>query len=547
MGSDMRPIVEVAADLGLSEDDLDLYGRNKAKLTPEALSRLRSQPQGDLVLVTGMTPTTAGEGKTTTAIGLTQALRQSGANAAVALREPSMGPVFGIKGGGTGGGGSQVLPADDINLHFTGDLHAVTAANNLLAAAIDNSLFHGNALGLDARRITWRRCIDMNDRALRGAVIGMGGTTDGIPREEAFDITPASEVMAILSVAGDLDDLHRRLGDVIIGYTASTPIQPITCRDLQVDSAMTVLLQDAIRPNLVQTGEGGPAFVHGGPFANIALGCNSIAATRASMACAEITVTEAGFGSDLGAEKFFNVVSRIGGFQPQAAVIVATARAIKRHGGRPAKQLEVEDLAALEEGLPNLDAHIDNVLRHGVIPIVAVNRFPSDTAAELEAVLAHCRRRGIRAAIADPYGGGGEACLDLAAQVREALAGERPAFQRLYHLDESLTDKIEAVAREVYGAGTVTYLRRAELTLRRAQRLGQQGWPVCIAKTQYSLSDDPARLGRPQQHEFTVRDVRPSAGAGFVVIISGEIMTMPGLPRSPAATQFDHTAETHTA
>ena len=543
----MRPIVDVAADLGLGEDDLDLYGRYKAKLTPEALERLAARPQGDLVLVTGMTPTTAGEGKTTTALGLTQALRQSGANAVVALREPSMGPVFGIKGGGTGGGGSQVLPADDINLHFTGDLHAVTAANNLLAAAIDNSLFHGNALGLDARRITWRRCLDMNDRALRGAVIGMGGTTDGIPREEAFDITPASEVMAILSVASDLDDLHKRLGDVIVGYTASTPIQPITCRDLQVDSAMTVLLKDAIRPNLVQTGEGGPAFVHGGPFANIALGCNSIAATRAALASADITVTEAGFGSDLGAEKFFNVVSRIGEFEPQAAVIVATARAIKRHGGRPAKELESEDLAALEAGLPNLDAHIDNVQKHGVIPIVAVNQFPSDTRAELDAVLAHCRGRGVRAAVANPYGGGGEACLDLAAQVREALAGERPSFQRLYDPEQSLKDKIATVAREVYGAGSVTYLRRAELTLRRARRLGQEDWPVCIAKTQYSLSDDPGLLGRPENHEFTVRDVRPSAGAGFVVIISGEIMTMPGLPRSPAAIHFDHTAASHTA
>ena len=543
----MRPIVDVAADLGLSEDDLDLYGRNKAKLTAEALDLLRNRPQGDLVLVTGMTPTTAGEGKTTTAIGLTQALRQSGANAAVALREPSMGPVFGIKGGGTGGGGSQVLPADDINLHFTGDLHAVTAANNLLAAAIDNSLFHGNALGLDSRRITWRRCIDMNDRALRGAVIGMGGTNDGIPREEAFDITPASEVMAILSVASDLDDLHRRLGDVIIGYTASTPIQPVTCRDLKVDSAMTVLLKDAIRPNLVQTGEGGPAFVHGGPFANIALGCNSITATRVSMACADITVTEAGFGSDLGAEKFFNVVSRIGGFQPQAAVIVATARAIKRHGGRPARELEVEDLGALEVGLPNLDAHIDNVVKHGVIPVVAINQFPSDTQAELDAVLAHCHGRDVRVAVANPYGGGGDACLDLALQVREALAGDRPTFQRLYELDQTLKDKIESVARKVYGADTVRYLRRAELTLRRAQRLGQQAWPVCIAKTQYSLSDDPSRLGRPQDHEFTVRDVRPSAGAGFLVIISGEIMTMPGLPSNPAATQFDHTAASHTA
>ncbi len=542
----MRPIVDVAADLGLTAGDLDQYGHRKAKLTAEALAQLAERPAGDLVLVTGMTPTTAGEGKTTTAIGLTQALRLSGANAAAALREPSMGPVFGIKGGGTGGGGSQVVPADDINLHFTGDLHAVTAANNLLAASIDNSIFHGNPLGLDPRRITWRRCIDMNDRALRGAVIGMGGTTDGVPREEGFDITPASEVMAILSVASDLDDLHERLGNVIVGYSGGSPIEPITCREIEVDGAMTVLLEDAIRPNLVQTSEGGPAFVHGGPFANIALGCNSIAATRASMATADITVTEAGFGSDLGAEKFFNIYSRIGGFEPQAAVIVATARAIKRHGGRNARDLEVEDLEALAAGLPNLDAHIDNVQRHGVTPIVAVNRFPSDTEAELDAIGAHCRARGVRASVANPFEGG-EACLELAREVQEALRDDRPVFQRLYELEQPLTEKIEAVAREVYGAGSVSYLRRAELTLRRARRLGQADWPVCIAKTQYSLSDDPARLGRPRDHEFTVRDVRPSAGAGFVVIISGEIMTMPGLPSNPAATQFDPSADTHTS
>ena len=532
----MRRIVDVAEELGLSEGDLELYGASKAKLTPEALSRLRDAPQGKLVLVTGMTPTTAGEGKTTTAIGLTQALRAGGAGATVALREPSMGPVFGIKGGGTGGGRSIIEPSDDINLHFTGDLHAVTAANNLLAAAIDNSIFHGNRHAIDPRRISWRRCIDMNDRALRGAVIGMGGATDGVPREESFDITPASEVMAILSVASDLEDLHRRLGDVIIGYTSE--IQPVYCRDLEVDGAMAVLLEHAIRPNLAQTLDGGPAFVHGGPFANIALGCNSIAATRASLATSEITVTEAGFGSDLGAEKFFNVVSRIGGFAPQAAVIVATARAIKRHGGRPAKELEVEDLAALEAGLVNLDAHIDNVERHGVTPVVAVNRFPSDMPAELSAVLAHCQARGVRAAVADPFGGGGEACAELAAAVRDALDAEDSQLTPLYEPAQPLHEKIETVAREVYGAGSVTYLRRAELTLRRARRLGMESWPICVAKTQYSLSDDPALLGRPREHEFTVREVRPSAGAGFVVIISGEIMTMPGLPRSPAATQF---------
>ena len=532
----MRNIEAVAADLGLDAADLEFYGSAKAKLAAPALAALRERTPGKLVLVTGMTPTTAGEGKTTTAIGLTQALCAGGAKATVALREPSMGPVFGIKGGGTGGGKSQVVPADEINLHFTGDLHAVTAANNLLAAAIDNSIFHGNTLGIDPRRVTWRRCLDINDRALRGAVIGLGGATDGVPREESFDITPASEVMAILSVAADLEDLHQRLGDIIIGYDYD--LQPVSCRQLEVDHAMAVLLEHAVRPNLAQTLEGGPALVHGGPFANIALGCNSIAATRAAMAASEITVTEAGFGSDLGAEKFFNVVSRIGGFAPSAAVIVATARAIKRHGGRDAKELETEDLAALDAGLCNLDAHIDNVQQHGVAPVVAINRFPSDTEAELAAVERHCAARGVRAAVADPFGGGGPACAELAEAVTGALDGASAGVDHLYDLDDPIRVKVEKLARNVYGAETITWQRRAELNLRRARRLGQEAWPVCVAKTQYSLSDDPARLGRPTGHEFTVRELRPSAGAGFVVVISGEIMTMPGLPRVPAAARF---------
>ena len=532
----MRNIEAVAADLGLDAADLEFYGSAKAKLAAPALAALRERPPGQLVLVTGMTPTTAGEGKTTTAIGLTQALCAAGAKATVALREPSMGPVFGIKGGGTGGGKSQVVPADEINLHFTGDLHAVTAANNLLAAAIDNSIFHGNKLGIDPRRVTWRRCLDINDRALRGATIGLGGATDGVPREESFDITPASEVMAVLSVAADLEDLHRRLGDIIIGYDYD--LQPVACRQLEVDHAMAVLLEHAVRPNLAQTLEGGPALVHGGPFANIALGCNSIAATRAAMAASEITVTEAGFGSDLGAEKFFNVVSRIGGFAPSAAVIVATARAIKRHGGRDAKDLETEDLAALDAGLCNLDAHIDNVRQHGVAPVVAINRFPSDTEAELAAVERHCAARGVRVAVADPFGGGGPACAALAEAVADAINGATANVDHLYDLDDPIRAKVETLARKVYGAETVTWQRRAELNLRRARRLGQEAWPVCVAKTQYSLSDDPSRLGRPTGHEFTVRELRPSAGAGFVVVISGEIMTMPGLPRVPAAARF---------
>ena len=531
----MRAIAKVASDLGLGEPDLELYGPYKAKLTPVAMARLRAVEVGRLVLVTGINPTTGGEGKTTTSIGLAQALRRQGRGATAALREPSIGPVMGIKGGGTGGGQSEVLPAEEINLHFTGDLHAVTTANNLLAAAVDNSMFHGNPHGLDARRITWRRCLDMNDRALRNVVIGMGGTTDGIPREEAFDITPASEVMAILSVATDLEDLHERLGATIVGYTRE--IEPVRCRDLGVEAAMTVLLKQALQPNLVQTTEGGPAFVHGGPFANIALGCNSLAATRAALATSEITVTEAGFGSDLGAEKFFNIYSRIGGLRPEVAVIVATARALKQHGGVDAKELEREDVAALEAGLVNLDAHIDNVERHGVTPVVAVNRFPSDTDAEVAVVTAHCESRGARVAEADPFGGGGEACLGLGEAVQAALA-KAGSLRYLYELEQPPKAKIEAIAHDVYGAGRVVYTRRAELTLRRMSRMGLDALPVCVAKTQYSLSADAGLRGRPTNHEFPVREVRPSAGAGFLVVIAGEIMTMPGLPREPAATRF---------
>ena len=531
----MRPIIDVAADLNLTPDDLELYGPDKAKLAPAAIDRLNDAPAGRLVLVTGINPTTGGEGKTTTSIGLTQALRRQGVQATAALREPSIGPVMGIKGGGTGGGGSQIHPAGQINLHFTGDLHAVTAANNLLAATIDNSMFHGNPHALDPRRITWRRCLDMNDRALRNIVVGMGGTTDGIPREEGFDITPASEVMAILSVASGLEDLQRRLGDVIVGYTRD--IQPVFCRDLGVETAMTALLRQALQPNLVQTTDGGPAFVHGGPFANIALGCNSLMATRAALATSEVTVTEAGFGSDLGAEKFFNIYSRIGGLQPEVAVIVTTARALKQHGGVNPKELEAEDVRALRAGLVNLDAHIDNVQRHGLTPVVAINRFPSDTDAEIAAIDQHARGRNVRAAEADPFGGGGEACLALGEAVQDALtAGGR--LRHLYALDQPLQEKIEAVAHDVYGAGRVVYQRRAQLTLRRMKRMGMDQLPVCIAKTQYSLSADPALLGRPTNHEFPVREVRPSAGAGFLVVIAGEIMTMPGLPKAPAATRF---------
>ena len=531
----MRRIVEVAGDLGLGEDDLEQYGPYKAKLTEAALERLREATPGRLVLVTGMTPTTAGEGKTTTAIGLTQGLRLGGARATVCLREPSVGPVMGIKGGGTGGGQSEVLPADEINLHFTGDLHAVTTANNLLSATLDASIFHGNEHRIDVRRVTWRRCMDMNDRSLRHIVVGLGAPADGIPRQEGFDITPASEVMAILSVAQDLEDLHRRLREVIVGYTREW--EPVRCGQIGVEAAMTVLLKHAMRPNLVQTSEGGPALVHGGPFANIALGCNSIRATKVALATSEVVVTEAGFGSDLGAEKFFNVVSRFGQLQPEAAVIVATARALKRHGGRPAKELEVEDLGALEAGLPNLDAHIDNVQGHGVTPVVAVNRFPSDRDAEIAAVLRHCAGRKVLAAESRPFEGG-EGCSGLAEAVETALANGGARLRHLYEPEQPIKAKIERVAREVYGASGVVYQSTAETTLGRVEKLGMGSMPICMAKTQYSLSDDPALIGRPEGHELHVREVRPSAGAGFVVIIAGDIMTMPGLPREPAATRF---------
>ena len=535
----MRAITEIGAELGLAPDDLEQYGPYKAKLSAATLERLRSQEQGQLVLVTGMTPTTAGEGKTTTSIGLTQGLRRRGVGATVCLREPSIGPVMGIKGGGTGGGGAQLLPADEINLHFTGDLHAVTAANNLLAAAVDASIFHGNPLGLDVRRVTWRRCLDINDRALRHVVVGLGNAPDGVPRQEGFDITPASEVMAILSVASDFEDLHRRLGAVIVGYTRD--FTPVRCTEIGVDAAMAVLLRQAVRPNLVQTSEGAPALVHGGPFANIALGCNSIVATRAALALSEVVVTEAGFGSDLGAEKFLNVVSRFGELQPQVAVIVATARAIKRHGGRDAAALEVEDLEALAVGLANLDAHIDNMEQHGLTPVVAVNRFPNDTDAEIITVVEHCAKRGVRAAPLSPYDGG-EACLDLADAVQDALAAGRGRLQPRYVMERPIREKIDAVARAVYGADGAVYQGTAERTIERAERMGMAALPICVAKTQYSLSDDPALIGRPKGHALHVREVRPAAGAEFLVIIAGDIMTMPGLPKVPAATKFS-TAE----
>jgi formate--tetrahydrofolate ligase len=527
----LRPIAEVAADLGLTPDEIEPYGRYIAKVR---LSALAQRPaRGRLVLVTGTSPTPAGEGKSTVAVGLAQALRLEGRKAVLCLREPSLGPCMGIKGGAAGGGYAQVVPMEEINLHFTGDIHAVGAANNLLAAIIDNHMHHGNVLGLDARQILWRRAVDMNDRALRGIVVGLGGKANGVPREDGFSITVASEVMAILCLASDLVDLERRLGEVIVGYTFKD--EPVRVRDLGVQGAMTLLLKQAIQPNLVQTLEGGPAFVHGGPFANIAHGCNSLLATRMGLALGETCVTEAGFGAELGGEKFFDIKCRYGGLAPSAAVVVTTVRALKYNGGAARAALGTEDVAALEGGLPNLAAHLDVVARFRVPPVVALNVFASDTEKELARVEAFCADRGVPVARTTVHLEGGAGGRDLARRVEQLATAGAPDFTPLYPLEWSLTRKIEAVAVELYGAGGVEYSRSAERQVARLEASGLGGLPVCIAKTQYSLSDDPARLGRPRGFQIKVTDVRPSAGAGFVVVLTGDIMTMPGLPKAPAA------------
>ncbi|MDI3317696.1 MAG: formate--tetrahydrofolate ligase [Bacillota bacterium] len=541
----VRPIAEVAAELGLEEPEWEPYGRDVAKVTMEALERrgVTGEPgrplgrlPGRLVLVTAITPTTAGEGKTTTSIGLADALRRLGHRAAVALREPSLGPALGAKGGATGGGLASLVPADRINLHFTGDLHAITTANNLLAALIDNHLHHGGEPALDPRRITFHRALDMDDRALRHVVIGLGGATGGVPREEAFLITAASEVMAVFCLASGTADLEARLGRILVGWSRDG--QPVTAADLGAAPAMAALLGTALQPNLVQTLEGTPALVHGGPFANIAHGANSILATRLGLASAEITVTEAGFGSDLGAEKFADITARAGGFTPSAVVLVASVRALKLHGGVDRKALEREDLPALERGLPNLGAHLRIVEQMGVPVVVAVNRFPSDSEAELERVLAYCSEQGVPAALSEVYARGGEGGLALAERVLEALAaspGEAP-FRPFYGEALPVTETLESLARRVYGASGVEYAKEAETALRQLERAGLDRLPVCVAKTQYSLSDDPKLGGTPRgPWTLHVRELRPSAGAGFVVALTGEILTMPGLPRHPAA------------
>ncbi|HHW24081.1 MAG TPA: formate--tetrahydrofolate ligase [Clostridiales bacterium] len=534
----LLPITEVAGKLGVSPEDLELYGPYKAKFTESFLRRIENLPDGKLILVTAISPTPAGEGKTTTTVGLGQALSKLGKRAIVALREPSLGPVFGVKGGAAGGGYSQVLPMEDINLHFTGDLHAVTAANNLLCALIDNHIHQGNELGIDPRRILFQRVTDTNDRALRNIVIGLGGKTDGVPREDHFSITVASEVMAILCLATSISDLKRRLGEMLVAYDKDGG--PILARQLGAVGAMAALLRDALKPNLVQTTENTPALIHGGPFANIAHGCNSIRATKTALKLGEYVVTEAGFGADLGAEKFFDIKCRAAGLAPSAAVLVATVRALKYNGGQPKEELKNENLDALTRGICNLEAHIENLQKFGLPVVVAINRFDSDTEAELDFVRRVCAAKGAEAAISEVYSRGGEGGLELARAVLRAC--EKPSnFKPLYELDLQLTEKIKTLATQIYGADGVEYEPAAKASIAAIEALGERyaKLPICMAKTQYSLSDDPALLGRPHGFKLHVRDVRLSAGAGFIVVYTGSILTMPGLPKSPAAYNID--------
>jgi formate--tetrahydrofolate ligase len=527
----LRPITEIAKKLDLGPDDLELYGRYKAKVRPDEI--IGRGARGRLVLVTGINPTPAGEGKSTVSVGLADALQLAGSRVVLCLRQPSLGPVFGVKGGATGGGHSQVVPMEDINLHFTGDFHAITTAHSLLAAMLDNHLQQGNALGLDPRRITWKRTIDMNDRALRRITIGLGGTGNGIPREDGFLITAASEVMAIFALANDRADLEQRLGNIILGYTREN--HAIRAADIGAAGAMTLLLKDALQPNLVQTLGGVPAFIHAGPFGNIAHGCNSVIATRTALALGDIVVTEAGFGADLGAEKFFNIKCRAGGLRPEAAVIVATIRALKMHGGVALADLGTEDAAAVERGFANLRRHIENVRKFGVPPVVSINRFASDTAAEIDVIREQCTRLGVEVALTDIHARGGAGGGELAEKVVAALDAGNADFKPLYALGQPLAAKIETVAREVYRAKEVAYTSAAQRDLKRLDAIGMSDVPVCMAKTQYSFSDDPSLRGAPEGFTITVREVTPSAGAGFVVAHTGDIMTMPGLPKRPAA------------
>ena len=532
----MRPIGEIAAKLGITDDELELYGKYKAKVTPETWQRVKDRPNGKLILVTAINPTPAGEGKTTTSVGLADAFARQGKKTAVALREPSLGPCFGLKGGAAGGGYAQVVPMEDINLHFTGDFHAITTAHNLLAAVIDNHIQQGNALDIEVRRIVWKRVLDLNDRALRHIVIGLGGKAHGTPRETGFDITVASEMMAILCLATSLEDMKKRLGEIIVAYSRDG--RAIRAKELGVTGALTLLFKDAIKPNLVQTLEGTPAFIHGGPFANIAHGCNSVMATKYALKLADYVVTEAGFGADLGAEKFLDIKCRFAGLVPDAVVIVATVRALKMHGGLPKAELEKVDMAALEKGLANLTKHIESIHAFGLPVVVAVNAFPTDTPEELAFVEEKCTALGAEVALSEVWAKGGEGGLALAEKV--AAAAEKPSdFHFIYDTAQSIPEKITAITRTVYGGEGVDFTPAAQKQLAEIEALGLDKMPVCMAKTQYSLSDDAAKLGRPEGFRITVRELRVSAGAGFIVALTGNILTMPGLPKHPAAENMD--------
>lgn len=533
----MLPIKDVAASIGIKEDDLELYGKYKAKISDELINRTKKNPDGKLILVTAINPTPAGEGKTTTSVGLGEAFGRLGKKALIALREPSLGPCFGIKGGAAGGGYAQVVPMEDLNLHFTGDFHAITSANNLLAALLDNHIQQGNELGIDPRQIVWKRCMDMNDRVLRNIVVGLGSKMDGMVREDHFVITVASEIMAILCLADDMADLKKRLGRIIVAYTFDG--KPVTADDLQATGSMAALLKDALKPNLIQTLEHTPAIVHGGPFANIAHGCNSVRATKTALKLADYVITEAGFGADLGAEKFFDIKCRMAGLKPDAVVLVATIRALKYNGGVPKDELSSENLDALKAGIVNLEKHIENLHKFGVPVVVTLNSFVTDTKAETDFVEQFCKEGGCEFALSEVWEKGGEGGIDLANKVLETIEHKESNFKVLYDDSLSLKEKIETVAKEIYGADGVTYSPAAERELKRITDLGMGDFPVCMAKTQYSLSDDAKKLGRPSGFKINVREVYASAGAGFVVAVNGSIMTMPGLSKKPAAYGID--------
>lgn len=536
-GAKMKPIKEIAQKVGLDEDDLELYGKYKAKISLETIQKMKNNENGKLILVTAINPTPAGEGKTTTMIGLSQALNKMGKNAIVAMREPSLGPCFGVKGGAAGGGYAQVVPMEDINLHFTGDIHAITTANNLIAAMLDNSIQQGNPLDIDTRQIVWKRCVDLNDRALRHIIVGLGGKVNGVPREDGFDISVASEVMAILCLATSLEDLKKRAGRMIVAYNHAG--EPVTVDDIQATGAVTLLLKDAIKPNLVQTLDHAPVFVHGGPFANIAHGCNSVMATTLAMKLGDYAITEAGFGADLGAEKFLDIKCRQAGLKPDAVVIVATVRALKMHGGVAKKDLGEENLDALRKGIENLEKHIENISKYNLPSVVAINAFPTDTDAELQLLNEICKGKGVDVAISQVWAKGADGGIELAEKLLEVLNTKEADFKPIYELNLPITEKIKTIAKEIYGADDVAFTKKVLNKIKKYEAQGLKDLPICVAKTQYSLSDDPTLLGRPSHFTITINDLIPNTGAGFLVAISGDIMRMPGLPKAPAAINMD--------